>query len=192
MSEHPILFSGPMVRAILDGSKTMTRRVVKYTPAMGNPFEWRNLPESKLIGKIDRFCPYGQPGDRLWVRETWGCEGGNTVRYIADGSKRRLHHEFPSKLARFNKANKPSIFMPRWASRITLEITGVKVERVQDISEQDAEAEGISFMRDIPDADETLTAKTLFNILWDSINAKRGYGWDVNPWVWAITFRRVS
>jgi hypothetical protein len=82
--------------------------------------------------------------------------------------------------------------MPRWASRITLEVIKVRVERVQEISESDAEAEGIAFIRDFPDADETLTARQLFEVLWDSINAKRGFGWSVNPWVWVLEFRRIA
>lgn len=146
MKEHPILFSAPMVRAILDGTKTQTRRVVKPQPSffgsMGNP----NTPFKTLDAGLhcQIRCPYGQPGDRLWVREAhWWFKDehdpvtgyyppkltADDVEYRADGDDRR-------------KVWRPSIHMPRWASRITLEITGVRVERLQDISEADAKAEG--------------------------------------------------
>lgn len=140
MKERPILFSGPMVRAILDGRKKMTRRVVKYPPFdscdEGILSEW-------AIGNI--ACPYGQKGDRLWVRETWKPinhaqrTDETYVRYAADEGLLAIKHEMkmdvPTKW-------RPSIFMPRWASRIRLEVTDVRVERLNDISEEDAIAEG--------------------------------------------------
>jgi len=129
------------------------------------------------------------------VREAWRVDGidiqsGADVESMTDNLQYR--EEMLNDRGFTDCKWKPSIHMPRWASRITLEVTGVRVERVQAITEADAEAEGIAFMRDIPDADETLTAKVLFEILWESINAKRGYGWDVNPWVWVVEFRRVA
>lgn len=189
-TERPILFSSPMIRAILAGRKTMTRRVVNHAASMtGNMME----------GEEDSWCPYGGAGDRLWVRETWATVqeldklAASSFKPFEDWRKPEILYAADTR-EKLNKWGKwrPSIFMPRWASRITLEITSVKVERVRDISEEDAEAEGIAFMRDIPDADETLSAKVLFEILWDSINSKRGYGWDANPWVWVVSFKKVT
>lgn len=176
MKERPIILSAEMVRAILAGRKTQTRRVIteRYQQCLSPEDE----PEAFL-----EFCPYGQPGDRLWVRETWGwfskqfewgdCRG---VSYKADNA-------FAPKYQTF----RPSIHMPRWASRITLEIVSVRVERVQDISEEDAKAEGV-----IPLEPRTGLYRCEFERVWDSINAKRGCGWNSNPWVWAIMFKRVQ
>jgi hypothetical protein len=185
--EKPILFSAPMVRAILSGAKTQTRRVVKPGHKFDEHFE---------------TCPYGQPGDRLWVKETWQDDpvGEWGVCYRASG-----HNEgckFPLHLWR------PSIFMPRKLSRITLEITDVRVQRVQEISDDDATAEGCEFSP-VPgcgDDDKWChgtckrhgrcmylrAPRFQFQDLWDSLNAKRGYGWKENPWVWAITFKRLT
>ena len=206
MTERPILFSGPMVRAILDGRKMMTRRVHKVQPNdppstfsyKWDGEHWRGFIDAgKYAGWCDTpwmDCPYGETGDRLWVRETWGmcaahpdCDG---VYFRADTSD--------NKGAKVDKW-RPSIFMPRSLSRITLEITGVKVERVQDISEADAISEGVtppSTPITEPDGSRHMAwgyeYRYGFEKLWDSINAKRGYGWDVNPWVWAISFRRIK
>jgi hypothetical protein len=218
MRERPILFSGAMVRAILDGTKTQTRRVVKQRDidvedgAAFFPCYVTGEPES-----IPVPCPFGQPGDRLWVRETWQFadwteEGEPYIRYQADKAKigyfgndvpdgealvetwetlsRTENYAIDNKAA--DRRWRPSIHMPRWASRITLEVTGVRVERLQDITQADAEAEGIAFMREIPDVDEKLTATQLYAALWNSINEKRGLGWDANPWVWVVEFRRVG
>jgi len=179
MVELPILFSGEMVRAILDGRKTQTRRVVK-------------LPVSE-IGKMVKYrgdwvlpcewSPYGKSGDRLWVRETWWQWGGTEKRisYRAD--------TLPSFAP--NGGFRPSIFMPRWASRITLEVVDVRVERLQDISEDDAKAEGVmaSGGWNADDTEYCVGYRTAFSRLWDSINAKRGYSWATNPWVWAVEFK---
>ena len=184
MKEHPILFSGPMVKAILEGRKTQTRRVIKPQPVFdsadlnGKPyFRWRGLERSQWA--LSTYCPYGQVGDRLWVRETFYTDNyrrsnGLPVLYKADGETRSWL---------------PSIHMPRWASRITLEITGVKVERIQEIQDTptDALKEGIKLKQPYVHADLKVVAD--FKELWDSINAKRGYGWDVNPWDWALTFK---
>lgn len=180
--EHPIIFSGPAVQAILDGRKTMTRRVVK-APKWG---------DAEHAG-VDYPCPYGQPGDRLWVREAWSVSANGPIyKTDRDGTVRI--------------AWKPSIHTPRWASRITLEITAVRVERVQDITARDVEAEGIDVVSKLPvflcspkkPTREKLggladtIARGLYQPLWDSLNAKRGYGWNSNPWVWVISFKRVS
>lgn len=174
MSEKPILFSGPMFRAIIAGRKTQTRRICKDQQST-NPFKF-----SESIAAS--HCPYGQPGDRLWVRETWQLNG-NQREDVVYRATANLHSEIPWK---------PSIFMPRWASRLTLEITRVRVERVQDISEKDAKAEGTTLNPDYVkqklygDQDGGWTFE--YRKLWDSINAKRGFGWFKNPWVWVIEF----
>lgn len=134
---------------------------------------------------IGEYCPYGQPGDRLWVRETWA-EDGSRYTYRATNETWAWHWA-------------PSIFMPRAASRITLEITDVRVERVQDISEEDARAEGVTRElrgpRTYPDrhaARSHETYRDAYMRLWDALNAKRGCGWAVNPWVWVISFQRAQ
>jgi hypothetical protein len=197
MKEHPILFSGPMVKAILEGRKSQTRRVMKNHPdgvwgvdICGGEDGKNSVDTGKpwwKVGGINGLpkCPYGQPGDRLWVRETWapGMNMPQPAIYRADwpGDEKGVRW-------------KPSIHMPRWASRILLEVTDVRVQRVQEISEEDALAEGTRCHLDIEPKnhhDCSWSYKEHFEKLWDSINAKRGYGWDVNPWVWAISFRRI-
>jgi hypothetical protein len=184
-----------MVRAILEGRKTQTRRVVKpqwrrQTVRISKEFDGAICPIVWLDKPVQKGCktghvfvpsPYGQPGDRLWVRETFAT-GYGAVFYKADDDLATCGMVVPWK---------PSIFMPRELSRITLEIAGVRVERVQDISEKDARAEGCEPMhRD--DLGQTFrTYRRGYQSLWDSINAKRGYGWDANPWVWVIEFRRA-
>lgn len=183
--ERPILFSGPMVRAILEGRKTMTRRVVNPQPA-----EW--ITKSKIeLDLLANRCPYGQPGDVLWVRETFRLPSGyddatpeeieaqicpSMVRYLADGD------------CDLSGKNRPSIFMRRCWSRILLEVVSVRVELVREITHADAIREGC---RPHP-AQESQSVNGDFERLWDSINAKRGYGWDANPWVWVVEFKRVS
>ena len=206
--ERPILFSGEMVRAILDGRKTQTRRVVTGRVAL----EWLApgmfIPEYVAL-RENGLSPYGYAGDRLWVRETWTVNDygysmppalyNATVAYRADGTE--ISYECPQDFCDAESerdaagANpdrwRPSIHMPRWASRITLELTDVRVQRVQDITGEDVEAEGVEF----PEAEDyTRVAERWdpFIALWDSINAKRGYGWDANPWVWALSFQKVT
>lgn len=198
------------VRSILAGDKTMTRRVIKNQPppfvdchpqsfAMGfdasiNPatttnchftlFGSKDATRAWELGKRLR-CPYGKPGDLLWVRETWFCATGSVgggpdlVHYRADARTELL------KVAQECGLWKPSIHMPHWASRITLRIGSVKVERLQDISEEDAVKEGIDAYQPFSSAVEE------FSDLWDSINAKT-YPWSSNCWVWAIEFERVK
>lgn len=206
MKERPILFNGPMVRAILEGRKTMTRRIVKPQPVENQKglVNWAHkgcsiagARPSALIQFIP--CPFGQPGYRLWVKEKWDFRPWPTeenpqavrVAYGADGYQLDAISPDGWNPMLYNTERwRPSIHMPRWASRITLEITSVRVERLQDISEVDAEAEGIDFLRSIPDADETLTARKFFECLWESINGPGS--WDANPWVWVVEFKRVE
>ena len=188
-----------MVRAILDGSKTMTRRVMNPQPQIGGMGGWYPRPESKKAlhygildhfrrGVIRDFPKYGVAGDRLWVRETWkptrsSVNDTTYMRYRADDSRLPVDHPLGgTQTDRW----RPSIHMFRWASRIDLEITGVRVERLQDIDNSDAWREGCFALGDCD-----CTASRQFQILWDSINEKRGFGWDVNPWVWVISFKRV-
>lgn len=200
MKERPILFSGEMVRAILDGSKTMTRRVIKPQPGnvtTGPTPMGSNWMAWGMYGMVrDLWCPYGQPVDRLWVRETWsqfaprpkpgdGVPENACIDYRADYSASALRRGLDSDGDPYKPPSwRPSIHMPRWASRINLEVVSVRVERVQDISEDDARAEGISNPLGS-------LALNIFPSLWDSINLKRGYGWDTNPWVWVIEFKRL-
>ena len=246
MTERPILFSAPMVRAILAGTKTQTRRVVKSHKAFT---EWGvKGPDNAYDATVDDAgqgfflvagdqgyagpvpCPYGQPGDRLWVRETWSPDFANhypnqPAFYAADG-----HHHIdietrdgvrgiysPESRVFVPFKWRPAIHMPRRASRIMLEVTGVRVERLQDITEADAIAEGARRFDDIPvgtpraygdlcrwsmesprDTDECLsTARMAFANLFCKVNGKRVRGavdfsrWDSNPWVWVVEFRRL-
>jgi hypothetical protein len=185
--DRPILFRGEMIRAILDGRKTQTRRVIKPQPEMH--LEPDTVKAAWLSGFIDVKCPYGRPGDRLWVRETWHNQAPETlVRYKASGDDL---HEL--------KKWKPSIHMPRWASRITLEVKSVRVERVQDISEADARAEGIvggmsesgsSGWGNNEGMPEVYKAKWGFKALWNTMRADTEFSWERNPWVWVIEFNR--
>ena len=245
MKERPILFSSEMVRAILDGRKTMTRRVIKPQPEYQNYMNKPNLHWSECGGRsqeeIAQYCPYGAPGDRLWVRETCkifslsGIEPYTkevvTISYRAGGAK-EIEKECMSEKIIKGGLNlwTPSIFMPRWASRITLEITNVRVERVQDITQADAKAEGAEpwFLgsdgrKELKPGctefsieycpEEKRNYRKGFEILWNSVthsialettlkddheenitttNAKRGCGWDMNPWVWVIEFKQLK
>ena len=206
MTEHPIFFSSEMVRFILAGHKTQTRRVIKPQPIRNRI----QVTKSGLWVSLDeaaRFCPYGQPGDFLWVRETWGAVWPDDqeetplrdchIEYRADLPLGSTDYpgSWPAEEARGNDDApkwRPSIFMPRWASRIALEITSVRVERVQDISEDDVKAEGISphiLAKVILSlSDNPPDPRWKFIELWNSINSKRGYSWASNPWVRAISF----
>jgi hypothetical protein len=202
----PIIFSTEMVRAILDGRKTQTRRVIKPQPtdcglvwrtACGGDFAaWEDDGLTLDEGR-QRKCPYGQPGDLLWVRETWADLRGMgfdvSVAYRAD-SLRDGREDADSMRAHLDYSVKwrPSIHMPKRVTRLWLEITDVRVERVQDISEEDAEKEGAEemFVNPLNLGDKRKSFIFGFTCLWDSINAKRGYSWDNNPWVWVIEFRR--
>lgn len=203
--ERPILFSGPMVRAILDGRKTVTRRVVKPQPehvfarvgirneslALGVMRPDETFGQVMIEGKHVR-CPYGSSGDSLWVRETW-CWTAQPHHKNPDGCEYRADETDAGVVLTEHRCWKPSIHMPRWASRITLEIESVRVERLQEIGWADAIAEGIKDPRRARirvDRENGPVGK--FRELWDSINSDRGFGWDVNPWVWRIQFRRLD
>lgn len=214
--ERPILFSTPMVQAILEGRKTMTRRVVKDEPK-GEPwifsnmeedhawFKW-NLPPSSFVS---RKCPYGQAGDILWVRETWCDYNDGYSEEHAHLKSPEPHYLYRADCKEFEKAKiwRPSIFMPRSACRLRLKITDIKVERLQDISEEDAIAEGIEwkikypeespntkYYRDYLFADRLafgigFKAKQSFRSLWHKINGEES--WNANPWVWVVSFQKI-
>lgn len=207
MKERPILFSGEMVRAILDGRKTMTRRVVKSNRNDGSflvvEYEKGKLwPYHSIDGEsfdatgngeeISIDIPYGMPGDRLWVRETFaeGLSNKEGIAYRATSKWYDFEDGTPESFKEIKW--KPSIFMPRWASRITLEITNVRVERLQDISEEDAKREGANGEKYRGQGFEHCIYREAFRTLWESINAKRGYSWESNPWVWVIEFERIK
>ncbi|HBP5539584.1 hypothetical protein ACM7D1_18555 [Pseudomonas aeruginosa] len=210
MKERPILFTGPMVRAILEGRKTVTRRVMKPQPDFLGSMVDPNTPFKTLDAGLHAriTCPYGEPGDRLWVREAWAADAqvdaiaprdlsqGEPIWFPADLSVRQTGCSMISK-----GRGRPSIHMPRWASRILLEITAVRVERLQDISEDQAEAEGtqgcVPYCQSPYDSDGApacdcmnLTYKESFQALWSSINGAAS--WDANPWVWVVEFKRVT
>ncbi|HCA7895008.1 TPA: hypothetical protein MX478_001765 [Pseudomonas aeruginosa] len=206
MKERPILFTGPMVRAILEGRKTVTRRVVSPQPDFLGSMVDPNTPFKTLDAGLHAriTCPYGEPGDRLWVREAWAADAqvdaiapsdlsqGEPIWYPADLSVRQTGCSMISK-----GRVRPSIHMPRWASRILLEITAVRVERLQDISEEQALAEGVrgepcdharQACADIGCWGDT--AKGAFGFLWESLNGEGS--WAANPWVWVVEFKRVT
>ena len=200
MKERPILFSGAMVRAILEGKKTQTRRVVKwpegFEPETATVERFQRYPDGSYRaivwgspyddGAFSVKCKYGGPGDRLWVRETWGVHRCIEQAYQRDRCQVGvgLLHYKADEGCHPVKRWRPCIHMPRWASRIALEVTGVRVERVQEISVEDALAEGML-------ASDPYKLAGEYEALWNEINAKRGYGWDVNPWVWVVEFKRV-
>ena len=197
MKERPVIFNGEMVRAILDGRKTQTRRIAKADSS------------NHLLG-----CPFGKVGDRLWVREAYQgplfnfdqmetyledtskFERPEFCEYRADGGRTPEYYDADDNL---RHGWKPSIHMPRWASRILLEITAVRVERLNDISQEDAKAEGVKPAGDmLPDYPDTFltpkgdfaTAKVAFQRLWQSIYGEES--WAANPWVWVIEFKRAE
>lgn len=232
MTERPILFSGPMVRAILEGRKTVTRRAVKggQVPAVDpnasvDGMRWSAIGQRHprygfcVFGSTEEecarelgllgVCPYGKPGDRLWVRETWcgpvvdtdelkakRADGWAQFRkpeycqYRASGGCNEYFDESRDEtVARW----RPSIHMPRWASRILLEITAVRVERLQDISKEQAKAEGAPM--ELAELERTVlgavaTYRAGFARLWQSINGAES--WSANPWVWVVEFKRVT
>lgn len=187
MKEIPILFNAPMVRALLDGWKTQMRRIVKPQP--DHRADWLKCDMNDTyragikFGEVPQFghwkCPYGKPGDRLWVRETW------TVKQLCSAPKPPVYY-----YASYDPCPhvwRPSIFMPRWASRITLEVVSVRVERLQNISEADARAEGVT-LKGGQGYDGWARAE--YTALWESINGSGS--WAANPFVWVIEFRRIA
>ena len=226
MKERPILFSTDMVQAISEGRKTQTRRVVRRPDIFSDKAWFNSIPhnttetsykiaylkvpydELKDISGYRIICPYGQVGDRLWVKETFkhyankwdGTEWKSCITYKAGNVT--LYDSWdknePPREKWWNKSTildqwQPSIFMPRWASRITLEITDIRVERLQDITEEDAKAEGMNkaigwmFGFVSPETDNRL--REIFRCLWNKINGKK-HSWESNPFVWVIEFKR--
>lgn len=210
MKERPIIFSAPMVRAILCGQKTQTRRIMKPQPdedgkvmvgQIGTSCGVAYVGNQRAGGLVTRVpCPYGQPSDRLWVREPWVALDKNyhpvaTLWYLNKMLGRgesfipayQADHQDP-------KGDGPahpmpwrsSMFMPRWASRLTLEITEIRVQRVQEIDAEDCIAEGLKSR--LREHDAVCDLRDQYQALWDSLNAKKT-PWESNPWVWAITFR---
>lgn len=197
MKERPILFSAPMVCAILDGTKTQTRRVVKSRPDKNMGPRCVLLPH-ELAGEVNSGdytnCPYGMPGDSLWVRETF-------LRLPVGTFYRATHNGTADEDKAHGIIWKPSIHMPRWASRITLKLTGVRVEQLNDITEADAIAEGASFhdgrgighsgyRHDRNDGFVFETAKASYMHLWEKINGAGS--WSANPRVWVIEFEVIK
>ena len=225
MKEKPILFNGEMVRAILAGRKTQTRRVIKPQPktpqfehlGVGITGLWCGYTPSWHGGPRvwEARCPYGKPGDQLWVRETFAelCELADPWCECEDEAPDNPHHFIEYRADSFNKYPgqwddaftdeiehakeegylprwKPSIFMPRWASRIQLRVESVRVERVRDISEEDALAEGC--IPWVENGQEVDSARSDFAQLWNSINEERGFGWEKDPWVWVVEFSVIE
>ncbi|HYW57717.1 MAG TPA: hypothetical protein VE934_12195 [Polaromonas sp.] len=231
MKERPILFSAPMVRALLDGCKTQTRRAIKLPhinplgkweampwggPDGGKTREGKTVPVTMAIGHTRTGdilgCPHGQPGDRLWVRETWYCDDyrvqsgpyllppDQTASAMRDNGTLVYRADDPAPYEQEQPVWRPSIHMPRWASRMTLEITDVRVERLQDISEVDAVAEGCvhyepanhlshgGWSHDKRYVHKTATES--YVTLWEQINGPGS--WNVNPWVWVIEFKVIT
>ena len=206
MKEHPILFSGEMVRAILEGRKTQTRRIARLNAAgrvklPGKTTNWHCADPNASLA-----CPYGQPGDRLWVRETWAVippraalRKDRAVEYRAthDCSEWHLPDLCPCLPTTREHRWRPSIHMPRWASRILLDVVSVRVERLQSISAEDVEDEGVEIdservarMQALAGVDPVDNVRASFACLWDGINANRAT-WASNPWVWVVEFGRV-
>lgn len=209
--ERPILFRAPMVSAILSGQKTVTRRAVKATKAHADGFMmldhgngwWPYNAFGDFTSDHEGMeypiaCPYGKVGDRLWVREAWQADAqvnevaprelshGEPIRYPADGASRQTGCSMvtPGK-------TRPSIHMPRWVSRLLLEITAVRVERLQDISKEQALAEGVmNCEQDIDPDGNGYEPLELFGGLWTMINGDGS--WQSNPWVWVVEFKRVT
>lgn len=192
--ERPILFSGEMVRAIRKGRKTQTRRVIKPQPELNQ----KECVSGEWLENI--HCPFGNPGDALWVREGWRFKdfsgiGEPLIEYAAGGKEWVEEEDIPENwidrlepiwsdmsdmcerddLRRSAERWRPSIHMPRWASRITLGITNLRIERLNDCDGADARSEGFKGLQD-------------FKNLWDKLNAARGNGWDSNPLVWVVEF----
>lgn len=202
-NEKPIIFSGEMIRQILAGNKTMARRSIKPQPVNGLFYsEGFNVwlePRRKALGRMYKYkCPHGKAGDHLWVRETFLISNGNFAPTLEEELTKKtniLYYASDNPRYRDKDKWKPSIHMPRWASRITLEITNVRVEKLQDISEEDAKAEGVNSAiagHSGYEASPVKTYRTGFVYLWNSTYAEKGYGWEVNPFVWVIGFNKIG
>lgn len=204
MKERPILFSAPMVRALLDGSKTQTRRIFKLPRGCS----WYEALGGEAKGEAqddngpawwhveEQSCPYGQPGDRLWVRENFMDMQGTGVEHRPDPNGPLHRYAYRADTPPGSHGDearkeyglkwKPSIHMPRTACRITLHITGVRVERLQEISRGDAMAEGCPF----PNMAKGNDPRHWYTALWEQINGPGS--WDANPWVWVVEFKKAT
>lgn len=205
MKERPILFSAPMVQAILAGNKTQTRRVAKH-PLLETLSYIVNIGDGWFgdeEGDVQVRCPYGKVGDQLWVRETWQgplLDEDQREQFRHDGSDAFKKPEFCAYRATDtldaidddgNELGwRPSIHMPRWASRIQLEITNVRVERLKDITAEDALAEGVAHCAHLSDHWNEYAPDEQFSMLWSAINGMES--WHANPWVWVIEFKRIE
>ncbi|MGP6420526.1 hypothetical protein ACTZGP_17265 [Pseudomonas putida] len=221
--ERPILFSAAMVRAILYGRKTVTRRPVKgcqipvedASVAAGERHRWMAIAqrdprygfgvfgatEAECAKELEEFapCPHGRPGDRLWVRETWAADAqvdaiaprdlsqGEPIFYPADGAVRKTGCSMITQ-----GRVRPSIHMPRWACRILLEITDVRVERLQDISRADIRAEGMQCPPELASDDVSPNYRDWYPAAWRQLWESTGGDWAANPWVWVVEFKRVQ
>jgi hypothetical protein len=227
IKERPILFSAPMVRAILDGRKTVTRRPVKggqiptedTSVAAGERHRWMAIAqrdprygfgvfgatEAECAKELEAFapCPYGRRGERLWVRETTEADEGrsDTVvlsRYAADRAPvlcaGNEDPEYNGSVAHWDypRRSRPSIHMQRWACRILLEITDVRVERLQDISRSDIRAEGLQCPPELGSDDVSPNYRDWYPAAWRELWESTGGDWNANPWVWVVEFKRVQ
>jgi hypothetical protein len=192
MKERPVIFSGEMIKAILDGRKTMTRRVVKPQPESYGEKDYGSLVNYSWDGyvitnkfvseKMVEFSPYGQPNDRLWVKENF-YRDEDTIIYAVDHDKSAPYLRQMKHLS--------SRFMPKSASRITLEIIDIRVEKLQEINEEDAKKEGAPLGGYNDQYGDERNYVEGFENLWNSINGKK-YPWAINPWVWVVEFRRIK
>lgn len=214
MNEKPVIFNGQMVRAILDGRKTQTRRIVKPQPPVSGTLVQKSHnglePLYFVGGYLLPRCPYGEPGDYLWVREThsWVTLAENEFglpldRRTKEGRPVRMIYradaEFEGWAKAFPTRWRPSIHMPRWACRIILRIEEVRVERLKNICPADVWAEGIDprpYLFQASKASRVINrdkwARAQFKRLWDSINGRRGFSWKTDPWVWVVKFSKVQ
>lgn len=207
MNEKPIIFNDEAACAVLDGRKTQYREAIKVQPDsqtahFSNPNEnlWFAYTKSKYGQDSEFYCPYGKKGDRLFVKEKWCAFSSSGEQYKCPPRRlptyAKIYYLAGADIVRSDVKWKHAIYMPRWASRIMLEITDIRVERVKDISEKDSICEGRIPRHDIfhdsiqPDINNPATRG--FANLWDSINKKRGFGWNDNPWVWVVEFKPIT
>jgi len=230
MTEHPIIMQGWGVRGIIDGRKTQTRRVItrilgkgrvtEFGPSTTRGYDWHFRDRHMRWHDVHtpwlmERCPYGKPGDLLWVRETWkvqptpGCSFGDSMmgRKLSVFYKDETRRDFVGEAINGPGIHvdiaaldydpmkygiwRPSIHMPKWAARLWLRLTDVRVERVQDITEADAVAEGVTPCGEHATLCPDHCYRNEFAVLWNSINAKRGYSWVSDPWVWVLTFEKA-